>query len=514
MKERFLIVLALFVLIVVLIGLNAASYSRQEKVPDNEMNPNRSTYNSGATGTRAFYDLLAETGRKVTRWQEPLSGLKSAGKNKPNTFVVVGSVRREFEDGDIKLLLEWVAAGGKLVIIDREPPSELLKTTANWDISAVPETKESRYGVDPSDQKQMTAGVIAGKPAQPTVYTSNVNAVQPSRFASSFTFTRFTDADSNAKPKDKITYAPTPKPKSTESQNKIGSGKDNGTGSDSPKIVTAATPNPKRVNSNSNQIYTMPSPTPPPFSTVESDSSDYDVSKTPALAAPVVHLANDKKVLLSDFPYGSGRIVYLTDPYIVTNSGIGLVDNAQLALNIVASSGGLIAFDEYHQGYGANNNELLSYFTGTPVVPFILQIGVLIGLIFYSQSRRFARALPSDDPNRLSKLEYVAAMAELQQRTKAFDLAIENIYTDFRRRVSRSFGVDNRTTRREDLARLIAERISSGNSGEIDELMRKCEDISHGERTNKKEVLRLAGQLRELEEKLGLQRRKRRKSVS
>jgi hypothetical protein len=59
---------------------------------------------------------------------------------------------------------------------------------------------------------------------------------------------------------------------------------------------------------------------------------------------------------------------------------------------------------------------------------------LLIGLIFFSQSRRFARPLPPDEPNRLSKLEYVAAMAQLQQTTKGYDLAIENIYTDFRRR--------------------------------------------------------------------------------
>jgi hypothetical protein len=119
--------------------------------------------------------------------------------------------------------------------------------------------------------------------------------------------------------------------------------------------------------------------------------------------------------------------------------------------------------------------------------------------------------LPEDEPNRLSKLEYVAAMAELQQRTKAFDLAIENIYTDFRRRVARSFGVDNFTTKRDELARMIAERLPAEDFREIDELLRRCENIAQGEQTNKKEVLRLAGQLRELEEKLGLQRRKKRR---
>jgi hypothetical protein len=68
-------------------------FCSKEKVPDSEANPNRSTYNFGATGTRAFYELLAETGRRPTRWLEPVSALLSDSKNKPSTFIVVGKTR-------------------------------------------------------------------------------------------------------------------------------------------------------------------------------------------------------------------------------------------------------------------------------------------------------------------------------------------------------------------------------------------------------------------------------------
>ena len=138
---------------------------------------------------------------------------------------------------------------------------------------------------------------------------------------------------------------------------------------------------------------------------------------------------------------------------------------------------------------------------------FLFQFAALVGLILLSQSRRFARPLPEREPNRLSKLEYVAAMAELQQRTKAYDLAIENIYTDFRRRASRLVGADNFTVSRQDLARLIAERARL-NAAEIENLLFKCEDIIHGEPTGKREVVELTGRLREVEEKLGLRRAK------
>ena len=470
MHQKFLIFAALVFLIIVLIGLNAASYVQKEKTLDSEANPNRSTYNAGATGTRAFYDLLAETGRRPVRWQEPPSALLDYAKDSPRTFVVIGKTRREFDDKEIEQLLKWVSYGGRLVIIDREPPLELIKTTANWSISADAESQPEFFGIDPSNQKQMTEKTAAAKPIQPTVLTNKVNAVQPSLFASSISFQRFSD---QVNP----TYQ--------------------GKAAGSPKVITG-----KDNNYNKNL---PPSPSP----TIAADEDD-EIIETIALAAPVAHFANDEKTLLADFPFGSGQIVFLSDPYIVSNGGINLVDNAQLAINLVESGEGIIAFDEFHQGYGAGENRLLGYFAGTPLAAMFLQFAALAGLILLSQSRRFARPLPENEPNRLSKLEYVAAMAELQQRTKAYDLALENIYTDFRRRAARLVGTDNLTASYKDLAKLIAAR-GNFNQAEVENLLFKCEDIIRGEPTNKREILALTARLREIEEKLGLQRRNRKR---
>ncbi|MDQ2746350.1 MAG: DUF4350 domain-containing protein, partial [Acidobacteriota bacterium] len=73
MRQKLLIFASVFVLLLLLIGLNAVSFVKKDTIPDVESHPNRSTYNTGATGTRAFYDLLAGTGRKVSRWQESTS---------------------------------------------------------------------------------------------------------------------------------------------------------------------------------------------------------------------------------------------------------------------------------------------------------------------------------------------------------------------------------------------------------------------------------------------------------
>jgi hypothetical protein len=518
MKQKLFIILGLAVLITVLVGLNAISYTQKEKELDSEAYPNRSTYNFGATGARAFFDLLAETGRKPVRWREAPAELLVNDANKPATFVIIGHTRREITEEEATQLLRWVSEGGKLVVIDREPPGSLVKTTADWHLFFNTAFRRPGYTTDASDQKEMTTGIKAAKPVQPTVYTRSLNGVQTSIFATSVNFDHLTTAEienktsrrtsnpapfpsfSKATPKyetpPKTVATPTPLPDDDEEDDGLGkappagSGRGSGT-SDGPVItVKKATPKP---------AVAVPAATP---------GGEYE---TAALRAPVVHLNADGRNLLVDVPYGAGQIVFLSDPYIVANGGINLVDNAQLAINVVASREGIIAFDEYHQGYGANNNRLLQFFAGTPVIPIFLQIALLVALIFFSQSRRFARAVPEPEPNRLSKLEYVSAMAELQQRTKGYDLAIENIYTDFRRRVARLVGVDALKTRKQDLALLIVERLPDENAAALAELMQRCEDVMHGDATGKKEVLRLTTRLREIEEKLGLQRRKKSK---
>jgi hypothetical protein len=96
-------------------------------------------------------------------------------------------------------------------------------------------------------------------------------------------------------------------------------------------------------------------------------------------------------------------------------------------------------------------------------------------------------------------------MAELQSRARAFDLAIENIYAEFRRRAARLFGLDIKDATCDKLAPRISERTGLDNRAVYDTLY-KCEDIIRGEPTNKREVVRLTDELRAIEQKLGISR--------
>ena len=243
-------------------------------------------------------------------------------------------------------------------------------------------------------------------------------------------------------------------------------------------------------------------PSPEPTQSAAGENNPTTIS-----TAPVVSFTGDRGSLLIDYPHGKGRIVLLSDPYIVANNGINRADNLQLAINVVAGNGGLVAFDEFHQGRAATQNALIQYFAGTPILAICAQLG-LIGLaIVWSRGTRFARPLPLPQVDRRSSLEFVASMAELQQRAKAHDLALENIYTRVRRVLVRYAGL-SQTASRAQIATRVAARAHL-NQTQLESLMRSCEDVINGAPTNGRETLRLAKRLREIEASLGLQGRAR-----
>ena len=297
--------------------------------------------------------------------------------------------------------------------------------------------------LDPSDQKQMTENVVALHPVQTTLLTENVGSVMPSRFSSRIKLN---------------TQKPLPPSRKTDHRS----------------ADTDA----------------------------EEDNTEHGVSP-----APVVHVADRDGALLVDYSYGLGRITLLGDPYIVANNGLSLKDNLQLAINIITSVNGLVAFDEFHQGRGVTQNEFASYFAGTPVLAIAAQVAAIILLMLWTASRRFGRPLPLVQVDRRSSLEFVASMSELQERSRAFDLAVENIYSRTRRVLARYAGVDYNSSRSE-IASRVAMR-SSVDAHSLETLMRQCEETINGAPTTWRQAIDMVRRLRAVERALGLRMRSR-----
>jgi hypothetical protein len=467
MRQRLLIFGAVVVVVLVLIAINAAAYVRIAPPPENENEPDRSSYNAGPTGTRALYDYLQESGQRVMRWQENPADLNTLqGAARPDVWVIVGATRKPFDDEEVQDILLWVERGGRLILIDRYPHQELLPKSGKWSVNLHPSPYFMAGGTS-DEAAALTEGVKPALPAQPSVLVAGVEQVQPSRLASVIELRRESDTPST-------TVQVTADDDEAE---------DEDVAENEPVLVVPSESGP-----------TGPAQEPPPET----------VKLTPA---PVVQLSQAGRPLLVDYPHGSGRVIVMSDPYVVSNAGITLADNLILAEDLVRTKGGLIAFDEFHQGRAISQNQLAAYFRGTPVLPILAQLALILIVVVWTRSRRFGRALPLVQPDRRSKLEYVASMAELQQRSRAYDLAIENIYLRTRRALARFAGVDAGAPRGE-IAKRVASRTKL-DEHQLEVVMRKCEDAIDGEPTNAKQAIALIARLREIEESLGLRFRQR-----
>ena len=182
MRQRITIILTFVVIIGLLVILNTVSYVQEDKKGDLEFAPNRSTYHAGPTGTRALHDLLNESGYKVIRWRETPNKLLGESGKLVNTFVVIGRTKIEFTYDEAKSLREWVWRGGRLVLIDRKVDHALAPQSQGWGVSALAFAYPTMDD-NPGDSAQMTKGVTALQPVQPTVLTSTIESVMPSRFA-------------------------------------------------------------------------------------------------------------------------------------------------------------------------------------------------------------------------------------------------------------------------------------------------------------------------------------------
>lgn len=395
MRRHFAGVITIIVVIFALIALSMAGNVNFDRPFENEVAPNRSTYNSGPTGTRALYQLLEESGSNVARWRGRYSQLQAEAKDA--ILVIIGPFLsgEKISDEDTFWLQGWLSSGGQALIISRSP----LEQFADPAIRAKASDKPPVWNATPEQYIDQDSDELI---AQPTELTREVRGLALSEFAS------------------RISFHPQQGP---------GKAKEDGA-TDAPEAAEE----------------------PAGPSAIKDKAEEYSPR---ALRAPVIHLGDKDGAALADFSYGEGRVIFLSDPFVVANNGITRGGNLTLAMNILRSMGAedrRILFDEFHHGYHNEGNPLVNYFRGTPAPWLLLQGFGLSLLIVYTYGRRFARPLPLPQLDRHSPLEFVGSMANLQHAARARELALENIYPRFKAGLCRKLGLSSRASREEIVA--------------------------------------------------------------
>lgn len=418
-------------------GLSAARYISLDRPPESETEPNRSTYNTGPTGARAFYQLLEATGQPVGRWRENFAKLEQNGTG--SALVMIGPFNSATfrSAGELQALERWINNGGQLLLITRQLPFQLRGPLLQF--------KQKDLAGQSSEGGADRAPLIR----QPTRLTRGIRDLVLSPLATRLII-------------DEELLASPPAPASEMAE---------------------------KVDANDQLEEPLEELIGP-------------------LSSPIVHLGDRDGAILIDFNFGGGRVLILTDPFIVANNGISQGANLDLALNLVreldgevASRRRLILFDEYHHGFGNDSNQLLAWFRGTPWPLIALQGGLICLLLWYSQSRRFSRPIPLPETDRHAPLEFVDSMANLQQTAEARDLAIENIYPRFRTRLCLRLGLSSRATNEQIIERFHLLRLPLA-VDQLRQTLLEAELVLQGEPLTDQQLIAIVDRLHAIESTL------------
>jgi hypothetical protein len=152
----------------------------------------------------------------------------------------------------------------------------------------------------------------------------------------------------------------------------------------------------------------------------------------------VRHFGDSSGEAVISFREGSGTVIALSDPYLVTNEGLPEGDNLNLLVNILftfSKDAKTVYFDEYHHGY-ERRPTILHLLKGTPIGWALIQVLLAIIILLYSRGRRFGRPKSVFKETHRSSTEYITSLAGIYQNAQASFLALLNLYERLTRSVA------------------------------------------------------------------------------
>ena len=134
------------------------------------------------------------------------------------------------------------------------------------------------------------------------------------------------------------------------------------------------------------------------------------VCEDPPDGSVVTTAAGEEKVLAARFKRGSGEIIIVADPLLLTNRLLAKSDNSVFAAQTLAPAGQAIVFDEFYHGLGVRGQPL---YLLTRLSFASVTIGILIALGLWTWRKAVIPGppVPDEEVRRRDIREYVHAMA-------------------------------------------------------------------------------------------------------
>lgn len=177
-----------------------------------------------------------------------------------------------------------------------------------------------------------------------------------------------------------------------------------------------------------------------------SGASDALAFQPAASQVPILRNASGD-VLGVRLTVGSGQVIALSDPRVLTNGYLQLADNGRFAADLIAMTpaGGSVLFDEYHHGAvtGGTTPEIAWMTTPWGAALVLAVLVIVIGLAL--RGRAFGPQVPLRAEADRSSAEYAAAVGSLLHRTGARTVTLETLLAATQRSVAERVGLSTDT---------------------------------------------------------------------
>ena len=133
-------------------------------------------------------------------------------------------------------------------------------------------------------------------------------------------------------------------------------------------------------------------------------------------------------------PVGKGRIIFASTPYLAANAYQDEPGNFAFLAQLVKQNDNAIWVDEYIHGYKEaaiaareGKGSWTGYITQTPLLPILVQSGVVLLLLIWAANRRFGQPMPLTNPKLDNSEAYIRALAGVLHKAGRSEFVLDGV---------------------------------------------------------------------------------------
>jgi hypothetical protein len=175
---------------------------------------------------------------------------------------------------------------------------------------------------------------------------------------------------------------------------------------------------------------------------------------------------NDQNFLLSDRfgatvwqqSIGKGKLILASTPHLAANAYQDSPGNFKFLAQLVSQNGQPVYVDEYLHGYRdqqdieqETSGSVLVYLSKTPLLPILVQGGVLLIVLLWAQNRRFGQPQLVDNSSEDNSTAYIQALASVLHKAESSEFVTETIGNEEKLQIQSALGLGRQAIKYETL---------------------------------------------------------------